>query len=56
MATPERKLVGGDAAEVFEKAEGVLDQVAATVPVLVVADGAFAIAPPRNDRNGSGVT
>lgn len=45
----------GDTAEVLETAEGVLDQVAATVPVLVVADGAFAVASTGDDRNGSSV-
>ncbi len=56
MATPERKLggefvvAGGDTAEIFETAEGVLDQVAAAVAVLIVADSAFPVAPPRNDR------
>ena len=49
-------VAGGDAAEIFETAEGVLNQVAAAVSVLVVADGAFAIPSSRNDGNGSGVT
>ena len=48
-------VAGCDTAEVFETAEGVFDQVAASVAVLVVADDSFPVAPPRNDGNGSGV-
>ena len=47
---------GGDAAEVFETAERVLNEVAGTLPVLVVADCAFAVSSPRNDGNHSCVT
>ena len=42
-----------DAAEVLEAAEGVLDEVMAAIPFLVVADGALATAPAEDDRNAS---
>ena len=43
------------AAEILEAAEGVLDEMAAAVAQLVVADGPFAIASAGNDRNGAGI-
>ncbi len=61
MVTPEEivgKLVvaGCYAAKIFQAAEGVFDQVAAAVAILVVADGAFAVSPSGIDGNGSDVT
>ena len=52
-----RKLViaGGDAAEVFEPAEGVLDQVATSVASVVVGD-LLAVDPARDHRNGLGLS
>src|SRR5262245_25731883 len=44
-------VVGVDAAEVLEAAEGVLDEVAAAITFLVVADGVLATAPAGDDGN-----
>ena len=48
-------VAGGDAPEVLEAAEGVLDEVSCAIALLVVADRAFAVAPARNDGCRPGV-
>lgn len=45
----------GDAAELLEAAEGVLDEVVSGVALLVIADGAFAVAPAGDDGRGAGI-
>ena len=49
-------VAGRDAAEVFDTAEGVFDQVAVLVSLAVVADGPLAVAPTRDDRCGPDLT
>jgi len=44
------------AAQVLEPAEGVLDQVATTVALLVIADDALAVATAWDDGDSAGVT
>jgi hypothetical protein len=44
-----------DAAEVLEAAEGDLDEVAAAITFLIVADGALAFAPARDDGNSGNI-
>ena len=46
----------GDAAEVLQAAEGVLDQVATPVSLPIVTDRAVAVATTGDDRDGSGLT
>jgi hypothetical protein len=43
------------AAEIFQAAEGVLDEVAAGAALLVVPDGALAVAATKDDRRGADV-
>ena len=49
-------VAGGDATEVLEPAEGVLDQVAIAVSASVVGDLPLARDPAWNDRHGAGLT
>jgi len=44
-------VAGRDAAEVFEPAEGVLDQVSRSVALSIVADRAFSARATRDDRD-----
>ena len=46
-------VAGGDAAEVLDPAEGILDEVAPAVALLIIVDGALAIAPAGDDRTGA---
>src|SRR3546814_8169836 len=43
----------GDPTEVFDTAEGIFDEVPATVAVLIVSDGSLAVAAIRNDGAGA---
>src|SRR3546814_2941952 len=43
----------GDPTEVFDPAEGIFDEVPATVAVLIVSDGSLAVAATRNDGAGA---
>jgi hypothetical protein len=45
-----------DAAEVFQAAEGILDEVAAAVSLFVVANGSLPVAASRNDGDGARLT
>jgi len=49
-------VAGGNLTEVLEAAEGILDKVAAAVAILVVMDGAFAVAATGDDRNSACIT
>src|SRR3546814_4278268 len=43
----------GDPTEVFDPAEGIFDEVPATVAVLIVSDGSLAVAATRHDGAGA---
>lgn len=44
-------VAGGDAAEVLQAAEGVLDEVTVTISLLVIEHGALTIPATRYDRH-----
>lgn len=48
-------LTGTDA-EVFQAAEGILDEVATAVSLFVLANGSLPVAAPRNDGDSAGLT
>lgn len=47
-------IAGGDALEILETAEGVLNEVTPPISLLIVADRPFAVATAGDDRRGPG--